>query len=209
MTTERTHRLRVPTWDALDPEVQSAVLRVRELHARSGKASDEARAASERVAEVLRADEKRRSDAIADGQDDPGRDQRKINAAEKAAEEAAERSRLTAAALVEASRRLEVVCADRAEPWEAAARAQLENAAADLADAVEAVRRSYAAWIDARGQVALATDERPRRRAKTGALNLPLQVRTEAGGLRAMEAMDALARLVETPQREVADEADP
>ena len=65
MTTERTHRVRPPAWDALDPEVQSAVVRVRELDARSREAANEARAASERVAEVLRADEKRRSDAMA------------------------------------------------------------------------------------------------------------------------------------------------
>jgi hypothetical protein len=71
------------------------------------------------------------------------------------------------------------------------------------------VRTAYAAWIAARAQVALATDEGARRRGKTGAVDLPLQVKTDAGGLRAIEAMDGLARLVQTPEPATDDEAQP
>jgi len=185
--------MRVAQWDSVDDTVQDHVLRVRALDARSRRASDDARQASEAVAAVVRDDEKRRSDAMASGEDDPGRDQRKIAAAERKAEAASEAARLTAAALTEAQRRLEVVCAERAEEWQAIARGQLDDAAGDLSDAVEALRRAYLAWVVAGAQVALASDERERRRGRARVVDLAVEI---PGDATVTKVLDALAQLV-------------
>jgi hypothetical protein len=192
--------MRVPLWDSVDDEVQSAVLRCRELAARSRRASDQAREASENVAAVVRDDEKRRSDAMASGADDPGRDTKAISGAEKTAEAASESARLLSAALIEAQRRLEVTCVQRSGDWQAAARTRMDDAAGDLTYAVEAVRRAYSAWIEAGQQVTLATSERDRRRGRVVSVDLPLDAHSDAGVVRVGAALDALAQLVAPAQ---------
>jgi len=185
--------MRVAQWDSVDDTVQDHVLRVRALDARSRRASDDARQASEALAAVVRDDEKRRSDALASGEDDPGRDGRRIGAAERKAEAASEAARLTAAALTEAQRRLEVVCAERQEEWQEVARGQLDDAASVLGLAVEDLKRAYLAWVVAGAQVALASDERERRRGRARVVDLAVDV---PGDATVTKVLDALAQLV-------------
>ena len=185
--------MRVAQWDSVDDTVQDHVLRVRALDARSRRASDDARQASEALAAVVRDDEKRRSDALASGEDDPGRDGRRIGAAERKAEAASEAARLTAAALTEAQRRLEVVCAERQEEWQEVARGQLDDAASVLGLAVEDLKRAYLAWVVAGAQVALASDERERRRGRARVVDLAVDV---PGDATVTKVLDALVQLV-------------
>ena len=117
-----------PAWLAVDAEVQAALDRARDLHERARTASAEARTASEAVAEAEHADQRRRSMVLADGGEDPGRDEAKILRAEKAAEAAAERAGVLAEAATEAERRFQRVCEERAEPWGRAAREALRDA---------------------------------------------------------------------------------
>jgi hypothetical protein len=158
---------KVPRWDALDPEVQRHVERVRALDVEARKAVDEARKASEAVAEAERNDRQRRSAALAEGKADPGKREATIAKAERAAAEAAERADVLSGAVAEAHIRLAATIAQRSPEWQDAARRALDEAARELREAVEAVAIAYETWRIAGGQVALASDERARRKGRT------------------------------------------
>ena len=147
-------------WTSIDAEVEAARVRAVELTERSREASEKAREASAKVAEVEREDRARRARALADGKVDPGADRKSLDAAERAAEKAGEDASIVADARDEALRRLSVVCDERREPWEKAARSQLAEAASALRNAVADAERSYRAWLDANRQLALSRDGR-------------------------------------------------
>jgi hypothetical protein len=152
------------TWVALDAEVEAARVRTVELHDKAREASDGARAASEALAEVERADRARRSEALAGGKDDPGRSTATIAKAERASAEASERADVLSAAVAESHRRLEDVVRARREPWERAARAVLAERSSELRAAVESLAGALEAWRQAHQGLAVAVDERARRK---------------------------------------------
>ena len=159
---------KVPSgWVAIDVEVEKARARAVDLAERSRQASEKARSASERVAEVEREDRARRSRVMADGEDDPGADRKSLDAAERAAEKASETASITSDALSEALRRFGGVCDERAEPWQRAATKALDEAGAELREAVSGVEDAYRAWRGATWQLALATEPRTRRKPIT------------------------------------------
>jgi hypothetical protein len=168
--------MRTPMWNSVDDAIQAAVVNVRALDARRRRAVDEAREASEHVAAVERDDEARRAGVMASGEADPGRDAKAINAAEKRAEKAAENSRLLAAAFLEATRRLEAVCRERAEEWQALAREQQADAAAEFVETIGTLERAYRRLIEARAQTVLATSERERRRGQARVVDLSVDL---------------------------------
>ena len=132
-----------PKWSSIDRIVQSQVERTRELDRRSREASAKAREASENIAAIERDDQRRRSDALAEGKRDPGRDADKIATAEREAQEAAEAATILADAYATARAKLDAVCDDRSEPWAAEARKRLERAAVELRAGAEVVASAY------------------------------------------------------------------
>lgn len=152
------------SWEAIDPAVEQARKLAVDLHGRSRKASDEARTASEKLAEVEANDRRRRSEALAAGKRDPGRDDKTIAHAERNATAASETSALLSDAYLTAMRRLDATCAERSEAWEAQARERLDAAVSTSVEALDSVEAGYRQWVAASRQVALATDARTRRK---------------------------------------------
>ena len=150
----------VTRWTSIDAEVEAARVRAVELTERSRAASAKAREASANVAEVERDDRAGRARALADGKVDPGADRKSLDAAERAAAKAAEDASIVADARDEALRRLSRVCAERAEPWQAAAEEALDEAGKALRNAVDGAESAYRKWIAARRQLALSHDGR-------------------------------------------------
>ena len=182
----------VTRWTSIDAQVESARQRVVALSERSREASEKAREASAKVAEVERDDRARRASIVADGEPDPGPDTKSLDASERAAEKAAEDASIVADARDESLRRLGVVCDERAEPWERAARSQLDEAATALRNAVADAERSYRAWLDANRQLALSRDGR-----KSGGT---AEAYVVVEGRRAVVS-DVLSKLAELPDR--------
>jgi hypothetical protein len=197
-----------PKWSSIDPEVQSQVERVRDLHRRSVEATGAARRSAEAVAATEREDKARRSAALAEGAEvDPGADRERIADAEAQAERDAEASAVLADAYSRARSRLDLVADERSQAWAAEARKRLDRAAVELGAAVEVVEASYAGWRAARGQLELAENERARR--KTGvAPDVSVPGLQAPGGhpILASVVIAALARVTEPesvePERE-------
>src|SRR5262249_5742072 len=151
--------------------------------------------------EVEREDRVRRSRAMADGKDDPGRSAAVIAKAERQAAEASERAEVLAAAVDEAMARLDFICSARQEDWQAAATEVVDEAGSALVQAVSAVESAYRDWRLATGQLALATSERSRRKGITISPEAILPVGSDPLTVGAV-----LAQLAGLPDRRPVDE---
>lgn len=143
-------------WMSIDADIQDALDRQQQLFDRWRDVQQQARVASERIAQAEREGQTQRAQALADGRPDPAPPD--LAEAEAEAARAGDAARALEQAYAIARERALTIATDYAPRWERLATKKADEAARRLAKALETAESAYTVWREAQVQVELSRD---------------------------------------------------